>query len=397
MCLGVEPCVHSNSYLVKSTTDFYAQTGDVEHDVGFLSDNDYNMTLRSLRKRQGRSESTFSGITHRIGSRFTGIARLAAKRPASNTNSPVSDFGFDQRPPLSRATSSRSSSLSASGRYYPDRTNEPPLPPTPALSFYESSDSIALPAPIDIEQANKMDLSIERERALATTPLLPPMMDDISFGPSTALPSPLESPTVAQPVASEPQSPRIMSPPLSTKPSISSFHRMAISGELPQDPDWEVWADRLGHANFTILPLPYKPDMIALSTLNQLRMDWDAARVNYTKHLVRTGEHYGTTSKTYAMTEAKWAETDCLWRRHHDELVEAVVDSGAAAAPKFDENILTTVPRMDTEGKFPERGDEDIVGPMVREATMMTASGDGADKKNSSFWRNLAGRVGLRK
>lgn len=253
-----------------------------------------------------------------------------------------------------------------------------------------------MPAPIDIEKANEIGPMIERERALATTPLLPPLMTDLMALPTTTQSSPLESPTVASPSTLGHQSPLVGPQPLSTKPSISSFHRSALSAELSHIPAPDAWSDRLGHANFTILPQPYRPETLDLASLRQLRTDWDAARVNYTKHLVRTGEHYGMTSKTYALTEAKWAETDSAWRAHHGEIAEAVVASGAAASyGKLEEGVLTTVPRMDTEGKFPERGDEDIVGPMVREATMSNPA-DGTERKSPGFWRHLAGRVGLK-
>ncbi|ORY64321.1 uncharacterized protein BCR38DRAFT_212032 [Pseudomassariella vexata] len=395
-CLCAAPCIHGDTDLVQSTTDFYTHNGDIDYDMGFLSDNDFNTSPRSKKRRAG-SESPFTGFTQRLNSRFPSLTRWKSTRNGSITSSPGSDFGFEQRPAVSRATSSRSSSRSASGRYPPDRTNEPPLPPTPASSFYESSDSIALPAPIDIEKANGFGPLIEMERALATTPLLPPLMTDAHAVSASVQPSPLESPTVVGPIVSEPQSPCISSPPLSTKPSNSSFHRVATSAELPNIPEPDEWSDRLGHANFTILPQPYKPENPDRDSLQQLRADWATARVNYTKHLVRTGEHYGITSKTYVMTEAKWAETDGAWRNHHASVVEAVTASGdGTASVKFKEGILTTVPRMDAEGKFPERGDEDIVGPMVREATMVSP-GDSPEKRNPSFWRNLAGRVGLRK
>lgn len=384
--------------MVRSTSDFYSHAGGDGFDFGFLSDGDLSSTLKSSRKPRGGTESPLAGFTQRFNSKFAGITQWR-KRQASITQSPVSDFGFEQRPALSRAASSRSSSLSTSGHYHVDRNNEPPLPPTPALSFYESSDSIVLPAPVDIEKANNMDpADIERDRALATTPLLPPFMNDVSTAPSTAQASPLVSPTVAFSPALEPQSPLVMSPPLSTRPSVSSFHRVVMSGELPgMSEEDETWCNLLGHANYTIMPLPYKPELVNLETLHQLRAAWTTARVNYTKHLARTGEHYGITSKTYSLTEAKWAETKALWRKHHDEVAGYIISTGAAdVLPKFNDDVLTAVPQMDTEGKFPERGDEDIVGPMIREVTMLVP-GDATDRRNPSFWRNLAGRVGLRK
>ncbi|KAH6657610.1 hypothetical protein BKA67DRAFT_532809 [Truncatella angustata] len=396
-CLCDEPCLHRDHGIAHSATGFYSHNGQVGYDFGFLSDGDLNTTLKFSRKPRAGIESPLAGFTQRVGSKFAGITNWNRRRQASITQSPVSDFGFEQRPALSRAASSRSSSLSASGHYQPDRTNEPPLPPTPALSFYESSDSIALPAAVDIEKATHIDpTDIERDRALATTPLLPPFMNDALSAPVTAQASPLVSPKVALFPEFEPQSPLVLSPPLSTKPSVSSFSRVVMSGELPgmQEQD-EKWCNLLGHANYTIQPAPYKPEMVNLDTLHQLRAAWVTARINYTKHLARTGEHYGITSKTYSLTETKWAETKALWRNNHDEVAKFIVASGAAdTLPKFNEDVLTAVPHMDTEGKFPERGDEDIVGPMVRDAVMLVP---GDERKNYNFWRTLAGRVGLRK
>lgn len=313
----------------------------------------------------------------------------------------MSDYAFDQRPILSRATSSRSSSLSAPSRRHVDRSTEAPVPSTPALSRFGSNDSfMPFDGTVDIKKANDMGSYIEHERKQAVTPLLPPMMASTSTEQILPQPSPLESPSVASPgslYGEENYSTGMISPPLSARPSASSL-RLLPPVELPQLPAPDAWSDRLGHANYTIVPRPYKPETADLESLRLFRADWETARVNYTKHLARTGEHYGQTSKTYALTEAKWAETQRTWRNLHDEIAEAVVASGeVTVCEKFDEGVcvLTTVPRMDAEGKFPERGDEDIVGPMVREATMMSL--DNVDRKGPSFWRNLAGKVRLRK
>ncbi|KAI0401507.1 hypothetical protein F4802DRAFT_600981 [Xylaria palmicola] len=395
-CLCDEPCIHRDADLVRSTTNFYARGRDMESDLGCLSDSDSPTSQRSSRtKHRNGSLPPFMGLSHRIGSRFPSLARWRSPRKTSAISSPVSDMGSERRS-MSRAASSRSSSLSRSNRYLPDRSNEPPLPPTPALSFFESSDSITLPGPLDVEQADYVLSSIQRERAQATTPLLPPMMTSSLVDHSATQPSPLQSPTVASPLDEESPSPLILSPPLSTKPSISSFRQIMTSNEVPPIPDPDDWSDRLGHANFTIFPAPYRPAGATLSSLRELRSDWETARVNYTKHLVRTGEHYGLTSKTYGYTEEKWAEIDGNWRAVHDEVLDAVVASGETIGrERFDESVITAVPVMDGEGKFPERGDEDIVGPMVREASM--SSPTGTERRRPSFWRNLTDRVGLRK
>ncbi|KAI0469360.1 hypothetical protein F4859DRAFT_142925 [Xylaria cf. heliscus] len=397
-CLCDEPCIHRDADLVRTTTNFYARGREAESDFGCFSDGDSTTGRRSSRtKQRNGSLPPFMGLSHRIGSRLPSFSRWRSPLKSNIVSSPVSEMGSERRSmsrAASRAASSRSSSLSRTNQYLPDRLNEPPLPPTPALSFFESSDSITLPGPLDVEQADHVLSSIQRERAQATTPLLPPMMTSSPVDYAATQPSPLQSPTVASPLDEEPQSPLMLSPPLSTKPSISSFRQMMICTDVPPIPDWDAWSDRLGHANFTISPAPYRPSAATLSSLRELRTNWETARVNYTKHLVRTGEHYSLTSKTYVFTEEKWAEIDRTWRAIHDEVLDAVVASGETmGCDKFDEGIITTVPIMDGEGKFPERGDEDIVGPMVREATM--SSPTGTERRRPSFWRKLTDRVGL--
>lgn len=400
-CLCDEPvCTHRDTDLVQSTSNFYTQGRAADYDIGFFSDGDFSFSLRSSKRRREGSESAFTGLSYRIGSRFPSLTRWKSSKPSSIISSPVSDQGFDYRPVFSRAASSRSSSVSAPSRNQTDRSNEPPLPLTPALSRFGSSDSfMPLDGALDTKKANEILSAIEYERKQAVTPLLPPMMASASAEHISTQPSPLESPSIASPVTlmgEEIYSTGILSPPLSARPSSSSLRLVPGSVELPQLPAPDAWSDVLGHANYTIMPKPYKPGTSDLDALRLFRADWETARVNYTKHLARTGEHYGQTSKTYALTEAKWAETQRTWRSFHDEVAQAVVASGEAiVCEKFDGDVLTTVPKMDAEGKFPDRGDEDIVGPMVREATMM--SFDSMDRKGPSFWRNLAGKVGLKK
>ncbi|KAI0099298.1 hypothetical protein GGR51DRAFT_395322 [Nemania sp. FL0031] len=395
-CLCDEPCVHRDTDIVRTTTNFYGRGRIFETDLGCLSDSDSPGSQRSSRtKQRNGSLPPFMGLSYRIGARFPSLARWRSPRKPRAVGSPVSDRPSERRS-MSRAASSRSSSVSRSNRYLQDRSNEPPLSPTPGLSF-ESSDSIILSGPLDVEQADHVLSSIQRERAQATTPLLPPMMASSPTDYVAAQPSPLQSPSIASPLEEEPQSPLILSPPLSTKPSISSFRQKMMLSEIPPIPEQDAWSDRLGHANFTIVPVPYKPLDSTISSLHKLRADWEAARVNYTKHLVRTGEHYSLTSKTYELTEQKWAEIDGIWRKNLEEIMCAISARGETIDfDKFDENIITTVPIMDGEGKFPERGDEDIVGPMVREATMTSPTGS-ERRRRPSFWRNLTDRVGLRK
>lgn len=168
---------------------------------------------------------------------------------------------------------------------------------------------------------------------------------------------------------------------------------------------YDEWSDRLGHANFTITPKPYQPEEASVEILRSFRSDWDQAKINYTKHLVRTGEHYGTTSNTYALTEAKWAEIERQWQLAQTDLIDRVAKLGSEAAfaslqwHRLQEDVSpAAVPMMLDAEKFPERGDEDIVGPMVRDAVMLRdISGDEKKNGGGAFWKNLREKVGLRR
>jgi hypothetical protein len=280
------------------------------------------------------------------------------------------------------------------------------MPPTPTRSIVNSREDITSITPIDIEKANSE--SREHEEGFATTPLLPPLMIDASANiKQLPMLSPLQSPSIAEPndpysgnitpidAIMSPQFPGMPSPPLSTKPSISSFHRgnrpahLTPSAEIPliliPEPN-DIWANKLGHANFTIYPEPYVPESFDLETCRQLRTNWDLARCNYTKHLVRTGEHYGVTSKTYKLTEEKWSSIDATWRKNNDLTIANTVENSSEAFATLKHatlgepgstNIMTKIPSLNdprSEGKFPQLGDEDIVGPMVQVAAQLQHS-----------------------
>ncbi|WYZ43501.1 hypothetical protein EsH8_VI_001200 [Colletotrichum jinshuiense] len=435
-CLCDEPCIHHESS--ETLHSVYPADFDIDYDLGFASDNDYTPTLE--RKRSG-TESPFTGLATRLGSRFPNLSRWKSTKRSQLTASPTTELTFENAHPISGPASSRSSSLSGPSRHMTDRMNEPSVP-TPATSFWGSTESVEIPAAIDIEKANNERESIERDRALATTPLLPPLL---TTPPTEApQPSPLQFPTVApSAVLMEIPSPQPLShnhtPSLSARPSISSFRHAQSIQELPIGypsivQDHDAWADRLGHANFTITPQPYQPVEADMETLRHLRADWEAARVNYTKHLVRTGENYGETSKIYALTEAKWAETEKSWRAFHEQTMECILATSKASAQRpeisrsrsrgrvrassggsalmrrpanddvfasmqwrrLEDGLPTAIPRLvDAEGKFPERGDEDIVGPMERDTKMIRSRSE--ERKSGRFWRNLAGKVGIRR
>lgn len=419
--LGDAPCSHQTD-LVQSPTIYSYMTPDFDYDLGFLSDGDFNGSVRQKKRRHG-SDAGFSTWSARLGSRLPSLSRwrsTSTSRPHDLAFSPASDPALaERRPSFAHPASSRSSSISGPARGGQDRVHEAEFPATPALSFYESSESVVLPSPLDSMPAT-LGRSLERERATARTPLLPPLLIQApatcQTQPHSLQASPLQSPSiVASPMLEPSASQPFTSPPLSTKPSLSSLQRGTASvpntfSEAPSPvpcffDHHDSWSDRLGHANFTIEPKPYLPETADLAALQCLRADWNLGRTNYAKHLVRTAEHYGATSKTYALTEAKWAEIELEWQQKEDALIarlgEHWKDDPSVIAQlrrTAEDKPSPAIPRMRSDdGKFPELGDVEIVGPMERDAVMVR-DGHHERRSSASIWlKNLAGKVGLRK
>ncbi|RCI14633.1 hypothetical protein L249_7011 [Ophiocordyceps polyrhachis-furcata BCC 54312] len=430
-CLCDTPCQHCSSSEGLSPDDF-----DLDYDMGCFSDGD-SAADSQYKKRAVDSSSPLAGLTSRIGSRLPTIKRWRSSRRANTVSSPLTDLSLENV--FSRGPSSRSSSLSASNQQTtPERLSE--MPSCSTVSCYDSSDNLTGSTHVDMTPEEHS--SLERNRSMATTPLLPPLLTDPLGKP------PQESPLLAAPPPAPPAvAPAPVGlpppPPLSSRPSLTSLRQVSSSSTAAELPlplpaimqEHDDWSDRLGHANFTITPIPYELETLSAETVGRFRDDWDAARVNYTKHLVRTGEHYGQTSKTYALTEAKWAETERRWKGFYDDLIRQSSrpppDSGnpsrshsrgrgrgrsSSSVPvmgrlhssddvladldwrRMDDCLPSAVPRMlespDAQGKFPCRGDEDIVGPMQRAAVMARARSEDA---KGHFWRSIADKVGFRK
>lgn len=390
---------HHESSMGRSSVQLSTRP-DFEYDLadGVTSDTDLGL---SITKKRRAGDSPFSAIANRFGTRFPGLTR---KWRTSKSSNPLSLSELDGDLRASRTASSRSSSVSNSvshGHALAASFGDVQMPPTPAMSEFDHHD-----APYrDSEEFERSDHyhhdSSERPPGFVSTPLLPPMMMGSSTTTDADIPlqSPLESPSIADPAEymSGACTPAVTgtatpargmpSPPLSTKPSMSSIRRThtiapvhlstSSSDALPlviADID-DKWSNTLGHANFTIHPTPYLPSRPDLEACRQLKRDWDLARCNYTKHLVRTGEHYGATSKTYLLTEEKWKETDAIWRANNDSTISETAASGEYAFKSLKhnrvgeaDNVMTKIPSLNDprcEGKFPQLGDEDIVGPMV--------------------------------
>ena len=337
-------------------------------------------------KRRRADDFSLSGFTQRFGSRMPSISRTWRQRKAVNIS--VSTQVSQERP--SRANSSRTPSLANS--YVDMDTQDNPMPPTPAISVSGRRGIDSPVAPLDLQRTMSQEEVVDSE-AKATTPLLPPVMTNLpSFTNETPYLSPLQSPTVAEhdsnsithtPVET-PQLRSLPSPPLSTKPSVSSFHgqraqshtTLMPTSDIPPLPMLTVadtWADTLGHANFNIIPEPYLPTQYDVEACKQLRTDWETARRSFSRHLMRTGEHYGSTSRVYKLTEEKWATIDAEWKRNTDVCLSRTADNGyeqalsQSQATVAEPAPLAKLPTLNgpmSQGKFPNTGDEGIVGPM---------------------------------
>lgn len=370
-----------------------------DYDLADDAQTDMESTFNLAVKKQRAGDSSANNFTTRFGSRLPSLSRKWRRKRAGNSGS-VDDSSPEPR--LSRANSTRASSVAGSCIELSD-PQDAQLPPTPARSIFSDDTVDPYHSTIDVQKANAPKDGEDAE-AKASTPLLPPIMAQFPLHiKDVPFQSPLQSPTIAQsPTAADhelpfssntpvraPQLPGLPSPPLSTKPSISSFQRQrSVSQLLPSSEIPPIfiadhndeWSNRLGHANFTIQPEPYLPDQFDLAACKRLRSDWDLARCNYMKHLMRTGEHYGATSKIYRLTEQKWAGIDALWKRNSDLSISRTADNGfEAELSRSQGSIAEPTPLMNlpslhgprSEGKFPKLGDENIVGPMEQVASQL--------------------------
>ncbi|KAL9604982.1 MAG: hypothetical protein Q9219_000170 [cf. Caloplaca sp. 3 TL-2023] len=365
----------------------------------------------SAKRRRG-DDFVFTGFAQRFGSRMPSLSRRWRQRKAGNIC--ISTPCIQDRQPRNtsiRAPSSANSVVDGDAQ-------DPSLPPTPAMSVSGHYGEDSPVTPIDLQRANSQDDDIEPE-VQATTPLLPPVMTNLPpFAKEPVYQSPLQSPTIAdresvfssQTPVETPQLRSLPSPPLSTKPSVSSFHRQrALSygnltptadiPPLPMTTAPDRWADSLGHANFTITPEPYLPARFDVEACKQLRTDWETARRNFSRHLMRTGEHYGVTSRIHKLTEEKWEAIDAEWKHNTDVCLSRTADNGYEQALSQSQSSvaepapLAKLPSLNgprSEGKFPKLGDQDIVGPMEVVASQMQQQQQRKSTKRS-FFRFLQG------
>lgn len=242
--------------------------------------------------------------------------------------------------------------------------------------------------PLYIDQSELPQVR-EEEQGQATTPLLPPTMLNLRRQESP-IQSPLQSPSIAPTNYCHTGAMTydghtfsyLPSPPLSNQPSLASMPRGRSNTATHDIPTLQQlserldpWTVKLGHADFSIHPEPYKPEYLDLDSFKEFRENWAQARKQYTQHLARTIENYGETSKVYKLTEEKWSSIDQEWKKYDAQVSAALSPqlqrlSDGPATPDSPVSLLerpvtrVTVPHMDKGGKFPEIGDMDIVGPL---------------------------------
>ena len=359
-------------------------------------------------KRRKSGEFTFNSFTSRMATHLPSLSRRARERkrtisrgassePCSEVTSPV--FGRSRSTSRRRTFFGRSGSseiecdipdvpqlpvrieCSNMGR---DTTDVPQLPTRIATIAEDDEEGKSVHALMDSHVDGLGIYAQHDQQDQNADDALSPASVNISAA-AEPLDSPSQSPTVAawsnghasmaSTVVNSPPNVSAISPPLSSKPSLSHLHQ-------PQSPvspiadippllieEEDEWSNRLGHANYHINPAPYLPEHCDVKAVDQLFKDWEAARAEFTRHLGRCNTHFGSTSKTYRLTEEKWAEIDAQWKQNYDRALKWAVDSGQPLPPDtpFEPAPIFKMPEV-ASIKFPKLGDEDIVGPMSQDA-----------------------------
>ncbi|KAI1936401.1 hypothetical protein LOZ12_005536 [Ophidiomyces ophidiicola] len=349
--------------------------GRVCYERGYDLSDEFGDMSRSLKKRRPDA-SSLRGIS-RISSRISSISTRWKQKPVSDAAAALEKYDESLRSRANSATSALATPLASSFSARHSQASN-----SPARTIFEENLVEAGISPIDIDKANRE--CVEEREPQATTPLLPPvMMDLVSSDTEELIQSPLQSPTVAEATDTPTDSPidvqrsnGLLSPPLSTQPSLASISRQLAASRaygsemspITMLSAEDEWSCKLGHANFTIHPMPYTPEEYTLDSFEEHRNNWSLARRNYAKHLVRTGEHYGLTSNIYRSTEEKWDSIDTQWRTNHNVMLTKLTDSDGkplslSKSSTYPGESVKMPPYLD-KNKFPDLGDEDIVGPM---------------------------------
>lgn len=339
---------------------------------------DAEVTFGSGAKRRRSGSSALNSLTNRVITRFPSLSKRKGRKkpsaPCSEDNSGVSS------PVQVRSRSnSRARSLSLFRRSEisdVDMDEAEDLVMTERFETIEENDQDN-PAdglqpfqPVSNDNADAKRETLERVH----TPLVPALMESPTsheevqtLGASSKLDDFDVSENYADPLNSIQATPQ-----LSAQNSFSVLRQphpqndQRVNKVAPiSDISEDAWSDRLGHANFTIIPKPYLPDQYNSQTCAALLSDWNRARCEYSRHLARTSKHFGQGSRTYRLTEEKWTEIDGQWRQHHDE-ARCMVSISEGSPPNSPSEPAPVVRIPSLDEKFPQLNDYDIVGPMER-------------------------------
>lgn len=340
-------------------------------------------------KRRRSGDSSITGPKRGHSRRWPSITKRWSDRKATTS---ISSPTVRSAPP-SRSSSLQSPSLQRSLASHLGQHDPLTPPATPARSRTTSiSRAKAPPEPLDIKSAENVEDPVNREEQ-STTPLLPPIMTSLRHRKEKdEVQSPLQSPSVAPSACvsashtptTSPTSTTMDTTGLSAKPSYSSItnghgpvHSSQEVSTLFLSSDLDPWASRLGHANFAVVPEPYRPEVCDHKACNKLLEDWEKARARYMRHAARVTENYGPTSQTFKYTEQKWAEIDAIWRQNLDEAnAEAEAHGETPASQSLAETQpISRIPTLNDPqqpNKFPKINEDEIVGPMVQYARTTT-------------------------
>lgn len=385
-------------------------------------------------KRRKSGEFTFTGLTSRM--RLPSLTRRARERRRAQSRGASSEPSSEVTSPVlgrSRSNSRRRNFFgrSDSSEMETDRVDPPPAPMRIATIAEVDQEVKATRAPsidqVEFAQSPTQMASIaenlevdvnnwplpqsptgittiaeddrenhscheQESRSVEGLGIRAPALDKID---TTMTHAPFSVPTPLEPVESPLQSPAIdwhtphtsdtttlvespknvsvISPPLSSKPSLSNLQPQSPPVSPADMPpllieEEDEWSSRLGHANYHITPAPYEPPTYTVATVEQLFKDWESARAAFSKHIGRVNTHFGNTSKTYRLTEEKWAETDAEWKRSYARALQGAAQNGVPLPPdtQFEPPPVFRMPEVDGV-KFPNLGDDGIVGLMERE------------------------------
>jgi hypothetical protein len=277
-----------------------------------------------------RIAASIPGILRAGLSRTSSLLHSTTRKRSSTVATPV-EAKFDTPKILSRSSSFRRSTMSRS-QDASFSSNDVHSSSTQIDTIVEDGDLMS--SPMEIADSNATcyfdvvqdHVVLEDPIVRSTTPLLPPVMNDMKE--QEPIQSPLISPSFA-PVTTLILTPLNddQSPQLSAQASTTSFGRsragtvLSSSSEvhLNDSPAMREINDKLGHSNFAIFPSPYIPETCDLTSVNTLRAYYSEAVAGWATILEDNNMQYGNGSQLCNLMQAKWALIDAEWKRCIEE------------------------------------------------------------------------------